>query len=292
MSSEQLRKTNLDLIEKLNQTEKDFKEKLSWQNIEKPQIAIVLGSGLGSFCDELSDQIEVPYQDLVHMPLSAVPGHEGKWVYGKNKNGTPILAQKGRIHSYEGHDFNVVTFPIRLMARLGIKHVILTNATGCANPNYNPGEFVLIDDHINLMFRSPLHGIFEEQLGTRFVDLTEAYDLAINHQFEKTVEENRPDITLHRGIYAAVPGPNYETPAEVRMIHKLGGDVVGMSTVPETIVARQCEMKVNCISCVTNYGAGIGMAELSHEEVSAMGQARAPQFSWLVNQMIQVIISS
>lgn len=260
-----------------------LKSALNWDGFApKPVSAIVLGSGLGAFADALSERLAVPFSSVPGMPSSAVPGHAGQWVIGKTAANVAVLAQQGRIHAYEGHGLPTVTLPVRVLAGLGIKRLLLTNAAGSVNPSYRPGDFVLVDDHINLAAWSPLTGVSGEELGQRFVDMSEPYELASNDSLAKTATEKRPDIRIHRGVYCGVRGPQYETPAEIRMIGKLGGDVVGMSTVPETIVARQCGLKVNCISCVTNFGSGLRPGALSHEDVAEMGRKSAPQFTWLV----------
>lgn len=289
---------NQNLIRKVSETASALREKLGWNNLAaKPKIAIVLGSGLGIFCDALQNKIEVPYGDLPHMPNSSVPGHAGKWVFGVTAAGIPVLAQQGRVHYYEGYDLSWVTFPIRVIAKLGLQHIILTNAAGSVNPEYRPGDFVLLDDHINLTAHSPLHGLFNPdtnnpELGPRFVDLSEPYDLTTNTLLHHHCTADRPEIRIHRGTYAGVTGPQYETRAEVRMIAKLGGDVVGMSTVSETIVAKQCGLKVSGLSCVTNFGCGLGTTPLNHEEVAEMGKKRAPEFCWILEELFGLLNKS
>lgn len=274
---------NIELAAAVKTAAEGLKTALKWQGLSaKPRVAVVLGSGLGAFADALAERLDLPFAAIPGMPASAVPGHEGKWVLGKTASGCAVIAQQGRIHAYEGHDLSTVTLPVRVLARLGVERLLLTNAAGSLNPDYRPGDFVLIDDHINFAAWTPLTGIFDKELGQRFVDMSEAYDLQLNDAVAKAAGENRPDIKLHRGVYAGVRGPQYETPAEIRMMGKLGGDVVGMSTVPETIVARQCGLKVNGISCVTNFGSGLRPGALSHEDVAEMGRRSAPQFTWLV----------
>jgi purine-nucleoside phosphorylase len=261
-----------------------LKASLKWDSLaSKPKSAVVLGSGLGAFADALSERLTVPFSAVPGLPASAVPGHAGQWVVGKTAGNVTVVAQQGRIHAYEGHDLATVTLPVRVLAELGIKRLLLTNAAGSVNPSYRPGDFVLVDDHINFAAWSPLTGVFNEELGQRFVDMSEPYELAMNNVLAETAAQKRPDIKIHRGVYCGVRGPQYETPAEIRMIGKLGGDVVGMSTVPETIVARQCGMNVNGISCVTNFGSGVKPGVLSHKDVAEMGRKSSPQFSWLVD---------
>lgn len=280
---------NRELVAAITIATAAFKKHLDWDSLtDKPRVAVVLGSGLGAFADNLENRRDVPFNAIPGMPASAVPGHAGKWVLGKTQDGVNVIAQQGRIHAYEGHDLKTVTLPVRILAALGVHHLLLTNAAGSVNPEYRPGDFVLIEDHINFASYSPLAGIFDPELGQRFVDLSHAYDTATNENLMALCRERRPEMRLHRGVYCGVRGPQYETPAEIRMMGKLGGDVVGMSTVAETIVARQCGMVVNGISCVTNFGSGLSRSNLSHEEVAAMGSKSAPQFIWLTEAFLKL----
>lgn len=278
-----LQRHNRELTARVDTAKKTLAAKIRG---EIPRTAVVLGSGLGAFTATLKNADAIPYGDIPHMPVSAVPGHAGRFVVGKTEKNISVIALEGRVHAYEGHDLSAVTFYVRLLARLGVKRLILTNAAGSVNPSYRPGDFVLIDDHINFSGHTPLTGIFDSGLGPRFVDMSRAYDGDLNSALVELAAKSRPRIRLHRGVYAGVAGPQYETPAEIRMLGKLGADVVGMSTVPETIVARQCGLMVNGISCVTNYGAGLSEAKLHHEEVAKAAAECADDFMALVNGMI------
>lgn len=281
---------NRDLVIRVEEASTRLKAELLWNELpKKPKVAIVLGSGLGIFADRLKNTRVVPYKKIPHMKESAVPGHAGQWVCGTASHGQSLLVAQGRVHGYEGHSLAAVTLHIRMMKALGIEHVILTAATGSVNPEYKPGDFVLLDDHINLMFQTPLTGIFDEALGPRFVDLSEPYSLATNQALVTRVKNVKPTLRLHRGVYAALPGPQYETPAEIRMVHRLGGDVVGMSTVPETIVAKQCGLKVTGMACVTNFGSGLSPGGLNHEEVTATAKLVATDFCWLIEELVKLL---
>lgn len=269
-----------------------LKTKLHWQNqASKPKTAIVLGSWLGSFSDVLENKMAVAYADIPHLPPSQVSGHAGQFVLGTTKNQIPLLIMQGRIHYYEGHDLPTVTLPIRVLTELGIKHVILTGACGSVNPAFKPGDLVLIDDHLNLMSHSPLHGFFDPKIGPQFLDLSEPYDSRINNLVFERCRAKYP-MNIQRGVYAGVPGPNYETPAEVRMLSRLGADIVGMSIVHECIVAKQCGLTVNGVACVCNYGSGLGSHKLDHHDVKVAAGAAAKNFSDLLLEMIGTIHAS
>lgn len=234
-----------------------------------PKIAIVLGSGLGDFANDLQDSVAIPYSEIPHFPQSTAIGHAGKMVIGKLGDLT-IAAMQGRVHQYEGYNVKQASFPVRVFARLGLKAVILTNAAGGINTSFGQGALVLMTDHINLQGANPLTGPNEERFGPRFPDLTEAYDA----EFRKFAHEEakRLDIKLHEGVYAALAGPSYETPAEIRYLRTIGADLVGMSTVPEVIVARHMGIRVLAISCVTNMAAGLSGQTINHEEVLEIGR--------------------
>ncbi len=222
-------------------------------------VGVVLGSGLGAFADTLEHRIETPYSEISGWPLSTAAGHAGKLVTGRIDN-TEVIVLAGRAHLYEGYTAQQVTFGIRELARRGVRALILTNAAGGINAKYKPGDLVLISDHINLLGANPL-------AGPHFIDMTEAY----SREYRELAREASGQ-TLAEGVYAAVPGPNYETPAEIRYLRAIGADLVGMSTVPETIEANRLGMKVLGISCVTNMAAGILPQKLVHEEVLATGE--------------------
>jgi purine-nucleoside phosphorylase len=233
----------------------------------QPRVGLVLGSGLGFFADtELEDPVRVPYAALDSFPRSTVEGHAGCFVAGR-VGPVPVLCMQGRFHYYEGYDLSAVTLPIRVMARLGVEVLLLTNAAGGIDPSFKPGDFMLIEDHINLIGANPLRGANDAAVGPRFPDMTTAWDASLrDHALSVARDEGIP---LRRGVYLAVSGPSFETPAEIRAFRTLGADAVGMSTVPECIVARHAGLRVAGISCITNAAAGMGEEPLSHEEVSA-----------------------
>jgi purine-nucleoside phosphorylase len=235
----------------------------------KPRIAVVLGSGLGAFADALDNQTTIPYRDIPGWPQSTAIGHAGKLVAG-TINSLPVAALAGRVHLYEGYTAQQVVYGIRVLAELGIQSLVLTNAAGGVNPAYGPGQLVLISDHINLLGQNPLTGPNDDSLGPRFPDMSEAYskryrDLACEAGREMALD-------LAEGVYAALPGPSYETPAEIRYLRTIGADLVGMSTAPEAIAANHLGMKVLGISCVTNFAAGVTDQKLDHKEVLAVGE--------------------
>ncbi len=235
----------------------------------EPRIGVVLGSGLGGFADELADRIEVPYADIPGWPVSTAVGHAGKLVFGKLED-KDVAVMAGRSHLYEGYTPAQVTLGVRVLHRLGVRSIVFTNAAGGINTFYSQGALVLISDHINLQGSNPLIGPNDDSLGPRFPDMTEAYLAGyreIAHQVAAKLE-----IPLPEGVYAAVPGPSYETPAEIRYLRTIGADLVGMSTVPEVIMANYLGMRVLAISCVTNMAAGILDRKISHEEVLETGQ--------------------
>lgn len=240
-----------------------------------PRFGIVLGSGLGAVADAVKDAVAVPYSAIPHFPQSTVEGHSGRLVAGK-LNGVAVAVMQGRVHFYEGYSPQQVTFPMRVLGALGIRAVVLTNAAGGIKVGYRQGQLVLLSDHINQMGWNPLCGPNEERFGygpgsgLRFFDMTEAYSKALRAlAHEAALEEH---FTLEEGVYLATPGPSFETPAEIRAFRTLGATLVGMSTVPETIVARHMGVEVMGISCVTNLAAGLSESYLSHEEVSETGR--------------------
>lgn len=229
----------------------------------RPQLALVLGSGFGHVLQKLTAPARISYAQLPGFPQPGVAGHAGELVIGK-LGGTPVIVLNGRAHYYEGHAMELVTVGIRTLAALGVQDVLLTNAAGGINRKFRAGDFMLLTDHINLMGVNPLRGPAPKGL-PRFVDLTQAYDPALSRLLIKAAQVTK--VKLQQGVYLAVSGPTYETPAEIRAFARLGADAVGMSTVPETIVARQHGLRVAALSCITNLGAGIGKTPLSHEEV-------------------------
>ena len=240
-----------------------------------PRVGIVLGSGLGAAAEAVENPTIVPYSEIPHFPQSTVEGHSGRLVAGL-LGGAPVIVMQGRVHYYEGYSPLEVTFPMRVLGLLGMRAVVLTNAAGAIQPTFHRGELVLLSDHINLMGWNPLNGPNEPRFavrtgaGQRFFDMTEAYSWELR-AIAKT-EAHEEGFTLPEGIYLATPGPSFETPAEIRAFHALGATLVGMSTVPETIVARHMGIEVLGISCVTNLAAGLGTKPLSHEEVNETGR--------------------
>lgn len=250
---------------------------------EKPTIGLVLGSGLGVLADEIENPVIIPYHEIPGFTVSTVVGHKGQLVIGKLQ-GKQVVAMQGRFHYYEGHGLDAVVFPIRVMKMLGVETIIVTNAAGGINENYQPGNLMLIADHINMTFRNPLIGPNDEQLGARFPDMSEAYSKALRGLAKEVAAEQ--GIELKEGVYVGLLGPSYETPAEIRMLRILGGDAVGMSTVPEVIVAKHMKMNVLGISCISNMAAGILEQPLSHEEVMETTEKVKAQFLSLVNGIV------
>jgi purine-nucleoside phosphorylase len=250
---------------------------------EIPQIGIVLGSGLGDFANSLGAAVTVPYGDLPRWPASKVIGHEGKLVVG-TAAGRTIAALAGRSHLYEGHDVGTVTFAVRALGLLGVKTLILTNAAGGVNTSFSQGALMVIDDHINLMGANPLVGANDDQFGVRFPDMTEVYSSQLRAIADRAGK--KINLLLPHGIYVAVLGPSYETPAEIRYLRTIGADAVGMSTVPEAIVARHMQMDVLGISCITNMAAGVLPQPLRHDEVMETARRVRGQFVALLEGII------
>lgn len=250
-----------------------------------PTVAVVLGSGLGAFADELADPIELAYGLIPHMPTPTVEGHVGRLVVGKvGPCGTPVAALLGRFHYYEGHDLAAVTFPIRVLHELGVQTLILTAATGGVRDGLGPGSLVCLSDHLNLIGANPLRGPNDARLGPRFPDMTGVYSPRLR---ALALEESaKLGLPLSTGVYACVPGPSYETPAEVRMLRILGADVVGMSTVPEAVVARHSGMAVLAFAAVSNPAAGLSDAPINHEDVLEAGRLVGSNLSALIVRVI------
>lgn len=252
----------------------------------RPLIAIVLGSGLGDFADEVANAVKIDFADIPHFARSTAIGHAGRLVLGKIGSSAVVIMQ-GRIHLYEGYPASAVAFPIRVFARLGVKAAILTNAAGGINLDYGQGRLVVIQDHINLQGQNPLVGAEDERLGSRFIDMTEAYSRGYRRLALDAAK--KLGIEAPEGVYAGLLGPSYETPAEIRYLRAIGADLVGMSTVPEVIVARQMGIKVLAISCVTNMAAGILDQPLNHAEVLETGKRVSGQFKALLREVIPEI---
>jgi purine-nucleoside phosphorylase len=251
-----------------------------------PQAILILGSGLGSVADEISDAVRLPYDDIPGFPRSTVTGHAGALVSG-SWVGIDVIAMAGRFHLYEGWSPLEIALPIRALAALGSKLMVVTNAAGGLGPGLQPGNLMLIADHLNLMWKNPLSGpvLNGEQ---RFPDMSDPYDAGLRRQVEEVGLEL--GIRLQQGVYAALPGPTYETPAEVRMLARLGADAVGMSTVPETLVARAVGLRVLGISCITNLAAGLSGRALSHDEVMEVGEAARERMARLVAAVLPRLV--
>jgi purine-nucleoside phosphorylase len=254
----------------------------------RPKIGLILGSGLGAFAESLSDFARVPYSQIPAFPRSTAIGHAGQMVIG-NAGSIPVAAMQGRVHLYEGYSAEEVAFPIRVFGRMGIRAVILTNAAGGINLRYQQGALVLIRDHINLQGHNPLVGPNDDRFGPRFPDMTYAY----SKRFAKVAREeaSKLGLTLDDGVYVALLGPSYETPAEIRYLRTIGADLVGMSTIAEVIAARQMDIEVLAISCVTNMAAGILDQSLSHEEVMQTGERVRGQFESLVRAVLPRMVA-
>lgn len=248
-----------------------------------PQTAIILGTGLGQLASEITDSYEFAYKDIPNFPVSTVEGHAGKLIFGK-LGGKDIMAMEGRFHFYEGYSMKEVTFPIRVMYELGIRTLFVSNASGGMNPEFKVGDLMVIRDHLNLFPEHPLRGK-NFPTGPRFPDMHEAYDHTLIELADAIAEEK--GIKLQHGVYVGVQGPTFETPAEYRMYHLLGGDAVGMSTVPEVIVARHCGIRVFGISIITDLGGFDVPVEVSHEEVQVAANAAQPKMTEIMREMIR-----
>ena len=249
-----------------------------------PDVAIVLGSGLGDFAGGLTDAVTTPYADIPNWPASAVVGHAGKLVLG-SLAGKRVAALAGRAHFYEGHDLRTVTFATRVLGLMGVKTLILTNAAGGINLSFKPGTLMVIDDHINLLGSNPLVGANEDRFGARFPDMTNVYAKRLRESADEAAAAR--GLRVAHGVYVAVHGPSYETPAEIRFLRTIGADAVGMSTVPEALVARHMGMEVLGISCITNPAAGVLPEPLHHEEVMAVARRVKREFSSLLEGVIE-----
>ncbi len=251
---------------------------------EKPEIGLILGSGLGAYADSFPEPVIIPYADIPHFPQSTVVGHKGQLVF-QTFAGCTVMAMQGRFHYYEGYTMEQVTFPVRVMGVLGVRRLIVTNASGATNPEFEPGDLMLITDHINFMGVNPLRGSHDDAFGVRFPDMSNAYNKEDAAIFE--VVAQRLNIPLKKGVYAAMSGPSYETPVEIRMLQILQADTVGMSTVPEAIIATQMGIRVSGVSCATNMAAGLPGAKLDHADVMETAARARKQFIALIDGVIQ-----
>ena len=268
------------MLEKIKETAQFIKNIIQ----DSPDFAIVLGSGLGKLQDEVEPIHVLEYKDIPNFPQTTVVGHGGKLIYGMLE-GRKVLMLSGRFHYYEGYSMETVTFPIRVFHLLGIKNVILSNASGGVNPSYKVADIVILKDHINMMPEHPLRGKNIEEFGPRFVDMSEPYNKKMIAVAEKIAAEN--NITIHQGVYVGLQGPTFETPAEYGMIKAIGGDMVGMSTVPEVIVARHMEMDVFCVSIITDLGGPDIAFAVSHEEVLNAANKAMPNVITVVKGLVK-----
>ena len=266
------------MYQTIQETASWIKERMTTQ----PKTAIILGTGLGQLATEITDSYEIAYNEIPHFPVSTVEGHAGKLIFGK-LGGVDIMAMQGRFHYYEGYDMKQVTFPVRVMYELGIKTLFVSNASGGMNPRFSIGDIMVITDHINLFPEHPLRGK-NFPTGPRFPDMHEPYDLSLVAQADATAKEK--GIKLQHGVYVGVQGPTFETPSEYRMYHIMGGDAIGMSTVPEVIVARHGDMEVFGISVITDLGVEGIVEKVSHEEVQKAANAAQPIMAMLVQEII------
>lgn len=255
---------------------------------EKPVLGMVLGTALGPLADEITDRIEIPYAEIPHMLRSTAPGHAGMLILGRLAQ-LPVIALSGRFHYYEGYSFEELAMPVRLLRLLGVKGLLLTNAAGCVNTSWNPGDVMLIQDHINLMGASPMRGANLEAFGPRFFDCSDIYAPRLRELAMSCAKELGQENSTREGIYFYMPGPGYETPAEIRAIRTLGGDAVGMSTVTEALTAAHCGLPVLGISLLTNWAAGISDQKLSDEEVLLGAAKTAHRLQALVRLIVEKI---
>ncbi|MBP5309146.1 MAG: purine-nucleoside phosphorylase [Lachnospiraceae bacterium] len=253
-----------------------------------PKVAIVLGSGLGDYANDIKVECEIDYHDIEGFPVSTVPGHAGKFIFGYVGD-VPVVCMKGRVHYYEGYPISDVVLPTRLMKLMGAQVLFLTNASGGLNTSFCAGDFMMLTDHIACFAPNPLIGANIDELGTRFPDMSHVYDKDLRDIIESTAKEN--NIKLQKGVYAQLTGPSFESPAEIRMLRTLGVDAVGMSTVVEAIAANHMGMKICCISCVCNLAAGMTDNPLTHDEVQAAANEAAPKFKKLLTESVKKFIT-
>lgn len=267
------------LMERINEAAQVINDQLS----KRPTIGLILGSGLGDLADEIECAVSINYREIPHFPVSTVEGHAGKLVIGQ-LHGKQVVAMKGRFHYYEGYSMQEVTFPVRVMKMLGIELLIVTNACGGMNPNFQAGDLMIITDHLNMTGDHPLIGENDERLGPRFPDMSRAYDPHLQAFVEQTAK--RINVSVQKGVYAGIAGPSYMTAAELNMLRKLGADAVGMSTVPEVIVANHMNVKVIGLSCITDMALSDQLEPLTHEQVVKVANETKPKFMKLMNAII------
>lgn len=269
-------------IEKMNETVNYIQSKIK----EIPKIAIVLGSGLGNLVNDIKEQIVIPYKDIPHFPISTVQGHKGELIFGKINN-IPVIAMNGRFHYYEGYDLKDVTYPIRIFSLLKVETLILTNAAGGINNSFQKGDLMIINDHLSFFAESVLRGPNMDEFGERFIDMTSTYD----KEYIEILKKVMTNVcgTYHEGVYAYMKGPTYETPAEIKALKTLGADAVGMSTVPEAVVAHHSKIRIAGITCITNMAAGITNEVLNHEDVKETALKCETNFKKVVCEFINEI---
>nr|WP_321487127.1 purine-nucleoside phosphorylase [uncultured Draconibacterium sp.] len=267
------------MLEKIKATANFIKERIQ----ASPEVGIILGTGLGGLVNEIEIIDSIPYTDIPNFPVSTVDGHAGRLIYGKLGD-KDVLAMQGRFHYYEGYNMKEVTFPVRVMKFVGVKNLFVSNASGGLNPDWRVGEIVLLTDHINFFPEHPLRGKNEEELGPRFPDMSNPYSQGLRNKAKLIALQNNIDVK--EGVYVGVSGPTFETPAEYKMFRILGGDIVGMSTVPEVIVARHMDMRVFGISIVTDSGVPGEIVEISHEEVQEVAMKAEPKMTLIMRDLI------
>ncbi len=270
----------MDLFDKIAETASFIRGQVNTQ----PRVGIILGSGLGGLIDIIDKEVTIDYSSIPNFPVSTVKGHGGKLVFGKIGD-TEVMLMAGRFHYYEGYNMQEVTFPVRVMKALGVQVLVVSNASGGTNPGFAVGDLMIIKDHINLFPEHPLRGPNDDRLGTRFPDMSEAYDHALIDLARKVAAEN--DIVVRTGVYVGLQGPTFETPSEYKWLHRIGGDAVGMSTVPEVIVARHGGMRVFAISVITDLGVTDVPVTITHEEVLEAAEAAAPKMAAIVTGLIK-----
>ncbi len=268
------------MLNQINETAQYIRSQV--ENV--PTTAIILGTGLGELVNHITEKQEIPYEEIPNFPISTVEGHSGKLIFGK-LGSKPILAMQGRFHYYEGYDMKQVTFPVRVMKSLGIETLFVSNAAGGMNPNFKVGDLMIISDHINLFPEHPLRGKNLNELGTRFPDMSEAYSQELITKAEAIAQEE--GIKLQKGVYVGTSGPTFETPAEYKFFHIIGGDAVGMSTVPEVIVARHSGIRVFAISVITDLGVEGIVEKCSHEEVQIAAQEAQPRMTLIMKRLVE-----
>lgn len=269
----------MNVLEKVRDTKKYLVSKMD----QSPTIGLVLGSGLGVLADEIEQPVIIPYDEIPHFPVSTVTGHAGQLVIGRLR-GKVVIAMQGRFHYYEGHSIEAVTYPIRIMKAIGVEQLIVTNAAGGINNEFEAGDLMLIQDHLNLTGKNPLIGPNLDEFGPRFPDMTEAYSKSLQSLAKSVAVEH--GVNLVEGVYAGMLGPSYETPAEIRFLNTIGASAVGMSTVPEVITARHSGIEVLGISCISNLAAGISPNVLTHDEVMETTEKSKKQFLKLIKEII------